>query len=223
VQAVVFDLDGVLIDSEHMWDEVRRGVAASADRPWPPGATLAMQGVGTADWSTYMAETIGIPRPPEVIAEQVTETLAKRYMAALPLMAGAITAVERMARRWPLGLASASPRRLIDIVLSSSALGRLFEVAVATEEVEAGKPSPAVYQEVVRRLGADPAQTVAIEDSSSGLRSAHAAGLIVVAVPQTAFPPTAEALSLAHAELPSLAALVPSVIDHLLESMRPAG
>jgi HAD superfamily hydrolase (TIGR01509 family) len=215
VPAVIFDLDGVLIDSEPMWDAVRRDLAAQAGRPWPDGATRYMQGVGTADWSGYLANVVGIPRRPEVIADEVMDALAVRYQKKLPLMLGAADAVARMAKRWRLGLASASPRRLIDIVLDAAPFGRLFEVAVATDEVGAGKPSPAVYQEVVRRLGADPVQTVAIEDSTNGLRSAHAAGVRLIAVPQASLPPTPEALALADIVLPSLGALEPALIDRL--------
>jgi HAD superfamily hydrolase (TIGR01509 family) len=218
VHAVVFDLDGVLIDSEQLWDAARRDLAASAGRAWPDGATRAMQGMSTAEWSTYLATTVGILSPSPLIAERVIDAMARRYAVAVPFMPGAVDAVERMASRWPLGLASSSPRRLIDMVLSSSPLGPLFEVTVSTEEVAAGKPSPVVYEDVVRRLGADPAQTVAIEDSSNGLRSAHAAGLIVIAVPNAAYPPAPEALALADAILPSLDALVPSLVDRLLES-----
>jgi len=220
MQAVIFDLDGVLIDSEHLWDEVRRDIALTADRPWPAGATQAMQGVSTADWSQYMATTIGIPGTPEVIAEMVTDSLAARYRSKLPLMAGAIEAVERLATRWPLGLASASPRLLIDIVLASSRLGGLCEVAAATEEVAAGKPAPDVYNEVVRRLGADPAQTVAVEDSSNGLRAAGAAHLIVVAIPQPGFPPAADALALATARAGALDELTTDFIDRLMAGGR---
>lgn len=212
VQAVVFDLDGVLVDSEQLWDAVRREVAAEAGRPWPPEATRAMQGMSTAEWSAYLAGTVGIPAEPEAIAVTVIDWMAARYDARLPLLPGAVEVVQRLARRWPLGLASSSPRRLIDIVLTSAGLAQRFRVSVSTEEVAAGKPSPVVYQTVVRRLGVDAARAIAIEDSSNGLRSAAAAGLGVLAVPHAAFPPADEALALADVVVNSLDEITPELL-----------
>jgi HAD superfamily hydrolase (TIGR01509 family) len=216
VQAVVFDLDGVLVDSEGLWDDVRRGIAAGAGRAWPAGASTALQGVGTDDWSTYMAHEVGIPGTPESIAQEVINALAQRYAERLPLLPGALDAVERLAGRWPLGLASGSPRPLIDTIMRASPLGTLFRVAVASDEVAANKPAPDVYLEVVRRLGAEPAKTVAIEDSANGLRSAHAGGLRVVAVPQPAFPQPEDALALADVVVSSLDEVTVALVEGLL-------
>jgi HAD superfamily hydrolase (TIGR01509 family) len=204
VQAVVFDLDGVLLDSEQVWDEIRRGLADEAGRPWPAEATRAMQGMSTAEWSAYLTDVVGIPGEPEQVAATVVNQIAARYGERPPLLPGAVEAVKRLGRRWPLGLASSSPRRLIDSVLAAAGLAQQFQVSVSTEQVAAGKPSPAVYQTVVQRLGVKPAQAVAIEDSSNGLRSAAAAGLAVLAVPHAAFPPAADALALADVVVGSL-------------------
>lgn len=220
VQAVIFDLDGVLVESESLWDDVRRAMAADAGRPWPADATAAMQGVGTADWSAYMATVVGYPAAPEVIADRVIGAMVDRYAERLPLMRGALEAVERMARRWPVGLASGSPRRLIDAVMTATPLGQLVQVAVASDEVAANKPAPDVYLEVTRRLGADPRSTVAIEDSANGLRSAHAAGLRVVAIPQPAFPQAPDALQLADAVLDSLDDLTVGTVAGLVDEAR---
>jgi HAD superfamily hydrolase (TIGR01509 family) len=140
---------------------------------------------------------------PEQVAATVIDRMA-RYRSGLPLLPGAVAVVQRLGSRWPLGLASSSPRRLIDAVLASAGLTRWFRISVSSEEVEAGKPSPAVYREVVRRLGVDAQRTVAIEDSSNGLRSAAGAGLRVIAVPNPAFPPDEDALALASAVVGSL-------------------
>ncbi len=204
VQAVVFDLDGVLVDSEELWDVVRRGVAAEAGRPWPTGATRAMQGMSTAEWSAYLTDAVGVAAEPAEVAATVVDRMAAQYDARLPLLAGAVEVVERLARRWPLGLASSSPRRLIDTVLESAGLAQRFQASVSTEEVAAGKPSPVVYQTVVQRLCVDPSQVIAIEDSSNGLWSAATAGLGVLAVPNTAFPPSEDALALADVVVHSL-------------------
>jgi len=215
IRAVIFDLDGVLLDSEALWDEVRRGLAADAAVPWPADATRAMQGMSTPEWSGYLAGTVGVPGGPEQLAGRVIDALAESYRHRLPLIPGAADAVARLAGRWRLGLASSSPRRLIDTVLAAGGMTDMFEVTVSTEEVEAGKPSPAVYLETARRLEVPPGEAVAIEDSSNGLRSAHAAGLIVVAIPHADFPPADDALGLAAAQLDSLADVTPDLIDRL--------
>ncbi len=204
VRAVIFDLDGVLVDSEQLWDAVRCGVAAEASRPWPTEATRAMQGMSTVEWSAYLTDVVGIPAEPEQVAATVVERLAAQYHERLPLFPGAVEVVQRLGRRWPLGLASSSPRRLIDIVLESAGLAQWFQVSISTEEVGAGKPSPVVYQTVVGRLGVEPVQAIAIEDSSNGLRSAATAGLGVLAVPNAAFPPSEDALALADVIVDSL-------------------
>ena len=203
-EAVVFDLDGVLIDSEPLWDDVRRGVVASAGRDWPADATEALQGMSTPEWAAYLTDVVGVPGPAEEVATRVIDGMVARYRERLPLLPGAVEAVERLAGHWPLGLASSSPRRLIDTVLESAHLTEHFRVTVSTEEVGAGKPSPAVYNEVVRRLAADSSQVVAIEDSSNGLRSASAAGLRVIAVPNANYPPQDDALALADVVVHSL-------------------
>jgi HAD superfamily hydrolase (TIGR01509 family) len=204
VQAVVFDLDGVLVDSEELWDEVRRDLAADSGRPWPAAATQAMLGMSTPEWSAYLVDEVGLPGRPEDVASLVIDRMADRYRARLPLLPGAVEAVQRLGERWPLGLATSSPRRLIDAVLAAAGLTSSFRVSVSTEEVTAGKPSPAVYLDAARRLGIDPRRGVAIEDSSNGLRAAAAAGLRVVAVPNAAFPPAEDALGLAAAVVRSL-------------------
>jgi HAD superfamily hydrolase (TIGR01509 family) len=216
VRAVIFDLDGVLINSEPVWDEVRRGLAERAGRPWPDDATRAMQGMSTPEWSDYLARVVRVPGTAAELAEQVIGEIERRYAGELPLIAGARDAVERVAGQFRLGLASSSPRRLIDAVLDMSGMAPFFEVTVSTEEVEAGKPSPAVYLEVVRRLAVEAGRTAAVEDSSNGLRSAYAAGLAVVALPHDAFPPAPDALALARATVPDLARLTPELFAGLL-------
>jgi len=215
MQAVIFDLDGVLIDSEGRWDEIRRRLAQEAGRPWPAEATRAMQGMSTSEWSGYLVSRVGLPGTAERVAEQVIAAMAELYAREVPLISGAVEAVQRLAARWPLGLASSSPRTLIDAVLAASGLDGQFQVTVSTEEVAAGKPSPVVYSRVVGLLGVDPAQTVAVEDSSNGLRSASGAGLVVVAVPHDAFPPADDALALAAVTLGSLDDLTPELVDSL--------
>jgi HAD superfamily hydrolase (TIGR01509 family) len=215
VQAVIFDMDGVLVDSELIWDEVRRGIASAAGRPWPSNATHLMQGMSTSEWSTYLVTTVGVPGTAGSVAETVIDLMARRYAASLPLLPGAVAAVARLAGAWPLGLASSSPSRLIDSVLAAAGLSSYFAVTVSTEEVAAGKPAPDVYESVVGQLGVLAGRTVAIEDSSNGLRSAAAAGLVVVAVPQASFPPAADALALASVVVDGLDELTVELIESL--------
>jgi HAD superfamily hydrolase (TIGR01509 family) len=213
VAAVVFDLDGVLIDSEELWDQARKRLAAEAGLPWPADATRAMQGMSTPEWSQYLVDTVGVPGSASDVALATIDRMADEYARTLPLLPGAVEAVQRMGARWPLGLASSSPRRLIDSVLEAAGLTAYFKVTVSTEEIAAGKPSPLVYQTVTVRLGVPPDRTVAIEDSSNGLRSAAAAGLIVIALPNRAFPPAADALALAAVRIEQLDDLTPEIVE----------
>lgn len=217
-QAVIFDLDGVIIDSEEWWDEVRTELATTHGREWPAEATRAMQGMSTNEWSTYLAETVGIPRTAPDIANKVIETMAARYAAELPLITGAVETVRTIAEEYVVAIASSSPRILIDTVLAESGLDPAVAYSLSTEQVAAGKPSPAVYLAVAAELDCDPKLSVAIEDSSNGLRSAHAAGLLVVAVPNPTFPPTADALDLADAVIADISLLNVEVVQRLIAS-----
>ncbi len=215
VQAVIFDLDGVLIESEEWWDEVRSGMAADHDLPWPTDATRAMQGMSTVEWSKYLANTVGIPGDPAEVAQAVIDRMAARYAAELPLIAGAVDAVKAIAVTWPVGIASSSPKMLIDTILKETGLDHVVAYSLSTEQVHAGKPSPAVYQTVAAHLGCEPSRTVGVEDSSNGLRSASAAGLIVVAIPNPGYPPASDALDLADVIIADISLLTPEVIRDL--------
>jgi HAD superfamily hydrolase (TIGR01509 family) len=206
-EAVVFDLDGVLLDSEQVWDDVREQLARERGGRWHEGAQRAMMGMSSPEWARYMHDVIGLPESPEEISAEVVRRLEERYRQNLPLIAGAAEAVERLAARWPLGIASSSNRELIDLVLELSGLGRFFKATVSSEEVARGKPAPDVYLEAARRLGVTPEQSVAIEDSHNGILAAKAAGLRVLAIPNPHFPPDPESLELADVTLGSLAEL----------------
>jgi HAD superfamily hydrolase (TIGR01509 family) len=212
IDAVVFDLDGVIIDSEQLWDEVREGLARERGGRWSEQAQAAMMGMSSTEWSRYMHEVVGLPEPPEEINLEVVRRMLERYSEHLPLIDGAVDAVKRLAAHWPLGLASSSNRDLIDQVLELSGLAPYFKVTVSSEEVERGKPAPDVDLEAARRLRVEPSQSVANEDSASGIRSAHAAGMHVVAIPNRAFPPPADVLALASVVLESIKELDPDVV-----------
>jgi HAD superfamily hydrolase (TIGR01509 family) len=211
IDSVVFDLDGVLLDTEELWNEVREGLARERGGRWSDRAQADMMGMSSTEWSAYMHDTVGLEESPEEISAEVVGRMLDSYEERLPLIDGAAEAVRRMAARWPLGLASSSNRELIDRALEVSGLAPLFRATVSSEEVARGKPAPDVYLEAARRLGVDPSGCGAVEDSASGIRSAHAAGMFVVAIPNRAFPPPAEALGLANAVLDSISELEPEM------------
>jgi HAD superfamily hydrolase (TIGR01509 family) len=209
IEAVVFDLDGVLVDSEHVWDEARRELAAERGGRWHERASRDMMGMSSLEWSRYMHDVIGLREPPEEISAEVVRRLEEIYRGELPLVEGARAAVERLAARWTLALASSSNRALIDLVLELSGLARHFLVTVSSEEVARGKPAPDVYLEAARQLGVPPEACAAIEDSENGIRSAKAAGMRVLAIPNRHYPPEEEALASADEVLRSIAELTP--------------
>ena len=212
ITAVVFDLDGVILDTEELWDEVREGLARERGGRWSDRAQADMMGMSSPEWSRYMHEVVGLAEPPEEINRQVVARMLDRYAKRLPLIDGAVQAVERMAARWPLGLASSSNRPLIDRALQVSGLTAHFRATVSSEEVPRGKPAPDVYLEAARRLDAAPTACAAIEDSANGIRSARAAGMRVVAIPNAAFPPPDDVLSQAATVLPSIQKLTPQAV-----------
>jgi HAD superfamily hydrolase (TIGR01509 family) len=207
ISVAVFDLDGILVDSEQVWDDARRELAAERGIAWPEGATHAMIGMSSPEWSRYMHEEVGLPEPPEEVNREVVAWMERLYRAELPVIGGAVDAVRRVGAELRLGLASSSNRPIIDLVLELTGLGDAFETTVSSEEVARGKPAPDVYLEALRRLGATGAEAAAIEDSHSGIRSAHAAGMRVVAIPNPHFPPDPEALALADVVLASIGEL----------------
>ena len=213
IDAVVFDLDGLLIQTEELWHEVREGLARDRGGRYDAEAQRAMMGMSSPEWSRYMHEHVGVPGSPEEISAEVIARLEDRYRERLPLMDGAVEAVERLAARWPLAVASSSNRPLIDLVLELSQLDRLFRATVSSEEVARGKPAPDVYLEACRQLGVEPTRAAAVEDSHSGIGSAKAAGMRVIAIPNPAFPPGEEALAEADVVLDSLAELTPAAVE----------
>jgi len=215
IEAVVFDMDGVLVDSEPVWERVRRAFTAAHGGRWAPDAQDRMMGMSTAEWSAYMSSDFGIPLPPAEIAWQVVAAMKNEYQVHLPLLPGAVDAVFAMAGRWPLAVASSAPKSLIETVLDASGMRPAFAAAVSSEEVPRGKPAPDVYLEACARLGVLPALCAAVEDSSNGLRSAAAAGCAVIAVPRPEYPPALDAIARARVVFDSLTTLTPAAIAAL--------
>jgi beta-phosphoglucomutase-like phosphatase (HAD superfamily) len=215
IRAVVFDLDGVIIDSEEVWEEVRRGYVAEYGRQFLPDTQDRMMGMSTGEWSRHLAEEVGVPRTPAEVAADVLGRMAGRYRDDLPLIDGSVAAVRRLGERFTLALASSSARILIDQVLATAGLTDAFTVTLSTEEVPRGKPAPDVYLAAAGKLGLTPAECAAVEDSSNGLRSAGAAGMAVIAVPHGVYPPAPDALALAALTVTSIDALTADAVAAL--------
>ena len=212
IDAVVFDLDGVLVQTEEVWDEVRGGFVKERGGRYDEEAQRAMMGMSSPEWSRYVHEELGVPDSPDEVAAELVRRMLARYRERLPLIDGAVEAVRRVAARWPLAIASSSNRPLIDAVVEIAGLEPYFRATVSSEEVPRGKPEPDVYLEAARRLGVEPRSAAAIEDSHSGIRSAKAAGMRVVALPNPSFPPDDDALAQADVVLRNLAELTPDAI-----------
>ncbi len=215
IAAVVFDLDGVIIDTEEVWEEVRRAYVAEHGREFLPDSQQRMMGMSTPEWSRHLAEDVGVGLPPERVAADVLDRMAERYRTSLPLIPGSVDVVRRIAGAYPVALASSSARILIDQVLRTAGLDDVFRVTLSTEEVPRGKPAPDVYLEAVSRLGLTPRVCAAVEDSSNGLRSAAAAGLAVVCVPHGVYPPAPDALALADLVVTAIGELTPEAVGEL--------
>jgi HAD superfamily hydrolase (TIGR01509 family) len=215
IEAVVFDLDGVLIDSEPVWEQVRRGLVTERGGHWAADAQRRLMGMSTPEWARYLSEDLGVGLPPGEVAALVTERMAARYREHIPLLPGAAGAVRRLAARWPLGLASSAPAVLIETVLQAAGLRPDFQVTMSTEQVPHGKPAPDIYLAVAGHLGVEPSDAAAVEDSSNGLRSAAAAGLHVIAIPRPEFPPDPDALAQTSLVLPGLDGLTPDAVAAL--------
>jgi HAD superfamily hydrolase (TIGR01509 family) len=215
IAAVIFDLDGVLLDSETAWVEVKKEFTEQSGGHWEERARVEMLGMSSTEWSRYMHDELRVPVAPERISAEVADRLARRYRERLPLLPGAVEAVKSLSAHWPLGLASSSNRNVIDLALDQAGLAGDFRETVSSEEVERGKPAPDVYLEAARRLEVDPGDCAAIEDSTNGIRSANAAEMAVIAVPNRDFPPEPDALALADLELDSLEKLWPDQVEGL--------
>ena len=213
IEGVVFDLDGVLIDSEETWDAAREQLVREHGGRWHDRAQRDMMGMSSLEWSRYIHEELRVAEPPEEISAEVVRRMESLYRERLPLAPGARESVERLAARWPLAVASSSNRELIDLVLELSGFDRLFAATVSSEEVAHGKPAPDVYLEAARELGIAPERAAAVEDSHNGILAARAAGMRVLALPNPAFPPGEEALAAADVVLGSLDELTAELVD----------
>jgi HAD superfamily hydrolase (TIGR01509 family) len=196
VRGVVFDLDGVLVDSEHLWEESWQDHCRRHGHTWTSEDTAAVQGMSAPEWAGYIAERTGLPAT-AVQDDCVGYMVRALESGEIRLLDGARELIVSVAERVPVALASSAARRLIDVLLPTFGVDGYFTATVSSEEVPRGKPAPDVYAEATRRLGVEPRYGVAVEDSSNGIRSAHAAGLTVITIPNPQYPPKPDALALA--------------------------
>jgi HAD superfamily hydrolase (TIGR01509 family) len=212
IEAVVFDLDGVLVDSDHIWHEVREGLARERGGHWTDRAEPDMMGMSSTEWSQYLHDVVGLPEPPQELSDEVVRRMLDHYEVDLPLIEGAAETVRRLSASFRLAVASSSNRKLINGVLEAAGIADRFEATVSSEEVARGKPSPDVYLEAAKRLALEPRECAAVEDSTNGVRAARAAGMRVLAIPNRRYPPSADALGLADEVVDSVADLTPDLI-----------
>ena len=204
IEAVALDLDGTLIESERRWEAARREVTEAGGGSWRDDAQPSMMGLSTPEWIAYLQRELGVELPAEEIRTRILERLEASYREQLPLVPGAADAVRRLAERWPLAVASSSPRELIELAIELAGLGQCFAAVISAAEVARGKPAPDVYLRACELLGSEPSRTPAIEDSGPGVDSARAAGMPVVLIPGSGFPPPAEVLEGADLVLGSI-------------------
>jgi len=204
IEAIIFDMDGLLVDSEPYWDEARRIMAAEAGVKWNEDDHKAVMGVSTPEWVNYMIERLGLKLPPNFVEERIIGTMAGLYNQRIPFLPGAVEAVSMAAKHFTTALASGSPRSLIDTVTNSPALMGKFDLILSGDQFSRGKPAPDIYLGAAEQLNLKPSQCACIEDSGSGILAGHSAGMKVIAVPDTRFPPAAEHLARASIVLNSL-------------------
>jgi HAD superfamily hydrolase (TIGR01509 family) len=215
ISAIVLDLDGVIVDTEEVWDRERRAYVEAHGGTWTGDATRTMQGMSSAEWSAYLRDELGADGEPAEISRAVAALVVAEVQRELPLLPGAIRAVNALAHAYTLGLASSANREVIDAVLDGAGITDRFAATTSSEEVAHGKPAPDVYLETARRIGVDPTACAVVEDSSNGLRAAHAAGMIVIATPNHAFPPAPDALDLAAAVVDGIKDVTPELVASL--------
>ena len=215
IEGVAFDLDGTLIESERVWGAARRDVTESGGGRWSEDAQPSMMGLSTPEWIAYMQRELGVDLDAEEIRRRVIDGVGGTYRRKLPLIRGAEAAVRRLAERWPLAVASSSPRELIELAIELIGLEDAFEVVVSSEEVARGKPAPDVYLWACELLRTPPPATVAIEDSGAGVGSAVAAQMPVILIPGSEYPPDPKVLEQADVVLDSIESLDAALVDAL--------
>jgi HAD superfamily hydrolase (TIGR01509 family) len=220
--AVIFDLDGVLVDSEIWWDEARASFAEEHGRRWTVDDRVAVMGANSPTWSRIMRDRLDLTLSPREIEAAIVAAMLDRYRTlGPPVIDGAVEAVRRIARELPVAVASSAHPAVIDAALRATGLDGVFRAIASSDEVDHGKPAPDVYLLAASRLGVAPGRTLVVEDSLNGVRAARAAGMTVVLVPNRSIPPAEGAVELADATLDRLADLEPAAVSRRDQARRP--
>lgn len=206
-------MDGLLIDSEPVWNAARSQMAAEHGVSWTRDDHFNVMGVSTVEWIQYMVDRIGLTMPPDQVEETVIGHMVAMYEDGIPFRPHAVEKVQWMASLYPSCIASGSPRQLIDIVAQDRRIAPYLEFTLAADEVGRGKPHPDIYLETARRLGIEPQHCLCIEDSPFGILSGARAGMKVIGIPDPEMPLSAEQSQHAHLILRSLAHLTPEALD----------
>jgi HAD superfamily hydrolase (TIGR01509 family) len=224
IDTVIFDLDGVIIASEEVWNSVRHDFAEAKGGHWSLVTDQPfVMGVNSMQWAALMRENNGVDLSDKEIYDGIIAGLRERYSHHLPVIPGAFETVAGLAQHYSLGVASSSPLEIIEYALELAGLRQFFGAVVSSDEVPRGKPEPDVYREACTRLGTSPERAAAVEDSASGIQAAFSAGLAVIAIPNPDFPPSAEAVSLADVVLGSIGELNRAVVASLGEKTEETG
>jgi HAD superfamily hydrolase (TIGR01509 family) len=214
VEAVIFDMDGVIVESEALWDKAREDLVKETGGRWGANAQEAMMGMASHEWSVYVRDELQVPMTAEEISRDVVGRLEDLYRKDLPLIEGSAEAVHAAAEFWPVAIASSSNRELIDLIAELAGIHKVLKTTVSSEEAGRGKPSPDVFLLAAEQLGVDPENCVVIEDSANGIRAGVAAGMKVIAVPNRDFPPSQDALDLATLVIDRVTELTNATIEH---------
>lgn len=213
VKAVIFDMDGIIVESEHLWDQAREELVKETGGRWGANAQTAMMGMASHEWSVYVRDELEVPLSAEEISTRVVGRLEALYREDLPLIDGAAEAVRAAAEHWPVAIASSSNRELIDLIAELAGIDDALTTTVSSEEAGRGKPAPDVFLRAAELLDTDPADCVVIEDSANGIRAAVAAEMPVIAVPNRDFPPPEEILDIATLVVDRVAEVTPATIE----------
>jgi HAD superfamily hydrolase (TIGR01509 family) len=216
VRAVVFDMDGVLIDSEVIWRQVRKDYAAEIGQVWTETDQMDMLGRSTPDWSALMRERLRITHLSAAdLAQEILGRVQDAFARDLPQRPGAAAALQALAQRYPMALASGSPRPLVESAMRITGFAPYFRSILCGDDVQHGKPHPEIYLRSLHKLGVEPEQAAGVEDAPNGLRALRAAGMWAVAAPCPEFPLDAASHALGHVHISTLEDLNVALLDAL--------